>query len=72
MSRTHEINDEMDQLRQYYLGELDRKDGEIERLRAREAQARTIILAAGVYVPLHGGWAELWHRDADKWVGDKT
>jgi hypothetical protein len=45
---------------------------EIEWLRARETQARTIILTAGVYVPSDGGWPDQWHRDADKWVGDKT
>jgi hypothetical protein len=42
---------------------------ECERLRAREAQARTIILAAGAHVPELGGWPALWHRDADKWLG---
>ena len=41
---------------------------EIERLREREAQAKTIILAAAVYVGHCGGWQETWHRDADKWI----
>ena len=44
---------------------------EIKRLRSREAQAKTIILAAAVFVPQSGGWQAAWHRDADKWIADK-
>jgi hypothetical protein len=44
---------------------------ENERLREREAQAKTIILAARVLMPQWPAWTvagDAWSRDADKWL----